>query len=109
MGRGISRPVRRDPVGHAVTGPAQARDGRSDAPGGPVVSRIRRGVEVAGRVAYGALVAYPGETPRRVVFVGSPRYGGPVVMIAEDGPQTFVSDPSRFGEFGPDWVRRFYG
>jgi hypothetical protein len=43
-----------------------------------------------------------------VVFAGpSGNSSGPVVIILR-GQQTFVHDPSRFGTFGPDWIRRFY-
>lgn len=41
-----------------------------------------------------------------VTFSGSV-YGGPVVMVLPSGIQTFVTDPGRFGVFGPEWVRRF--
>jgi hypothetical protein len=29
-------------------------------------------------------------------------------MITQGRNQTFVHDPSRFGSFGADWVRRFF-
>ena len=37
----------------------------------------------------------------------------PVVMITTaasgDETQVFVDDPARFGTFGPEWVRQFFG
>lgn len=70
------------------------------------VQSIRKHRGVAGAVAYEATVTYPGEDARLVTFHGS-AYGGPVVMVA-GGHQTFVTDPGRFGEFGEEWVRRFF-
>lgn len=72
----------------------------------PTLSTIKRTNGVAGQIAYDVTVTYPGETPAPVAFVGSV-YGGPVVMVAY-GRQTFVTDPSRFGTFSPEWVRRFF-
>ncbi len=72
----------------------------------PVIGPIRRTAGVAGQYQLTADVTYPGEDTRTVGFVGS-AYGGPVVMVS-DGFQTFVTDPDRFGAFGPDWVRRFF-
>jgi hypothetical protein len=77
----------------------------------PRVLKISRGQTFAGQRSITATVQYPGEAPSRVEFVGpSASIGGPgpVVMIVR-GRQTRVSDPSRFGDFGPDWVRRFFG
>lgn len=74
----------------------------------PVLGSITRSAGVAGQVAYHVQVTYPGEEPFRTTFVGS-AYGGPVVAIGPGGTQTFVTDPGRFGEFSPRWVRRFYG
>ena len=76
----------------------------------PRVLKISRGKTFAGQRSITAEVQYPGEKPSRVEFVG-PSIGGPgpVVMISRpSGQQTFVTDPSRFGNFGPDWVRRFF-
>lgn len=55
-------------------------------------------------------VTYPGEPTSTVTFVGSARYEvSPVVMVTPENPGgTLVTDPSRFGAFGPEWVRRFY-
>lgn len=72
------------------------------------VRKIVKRNGVAGQVEYVATVEYPGEEPSRVSFVGSV-YGGPVVMVTESGAQMFVTDPSRFGTFGPEWIRRFFG
>ena len=77
---------------------------------GPRVLKISPARTFAGQRSITANVQYPGEAPSRVEFVGpSASIGGagPVVMISR-GHQTFVTDPSRFGDFGPDWVRRFF-
>jgi hypothetical protein len=73
----------------------------------PELGMIKRQNGVAGEVSYSVAVTYPGEETSTVTFVGS-IYGGPVVMVGPQGHQTFVSDPSRFGKFGPDWVRKFF-
>jgi len=87
---------------------ATRKDGRTD--GGPRVLKVSRGKTFAGQRSITAEVQYPDEEPSRVEFVGPSGGGsGPVVMIyGEKRNQTFVSDPSRFGDFGPDWVRRFF-
>lgn len=76
----------------------------------PCHLKISHDKTFAGQRSIAADVQYPDETPSRVEFVGpSASIGGPgpVVMISR-GHQTFVTDPSRFGDFGPDWVRRFF-
>lgn len=73
----------------------------------PTLGPIKRTNGIAAQVAYTVTVSYPGEESSTVTFVGVPM-GGPIVMITESGAQSFVSDPSRFGEFGPEWVRRFF-
>jgi hypothetical protein len=73
---------------------------------GPHVYSIKRQAGIAGQFAIVARVGYPDESPREVAFIGSV-YGGPVVMRT-DTVETFVSDAGRFGEFGIDWVRRFF-
>jgi hypothetical protein len=76
----------------------------------PRILKISRPKTFAGQRSITANVQYLGESPARVEFVGpSASIGGagPVVMITR-GHQTFVHDPSRFGNFGPDWVRRFF-
>lgn len=73
----------------------------------PLLGEIRREVGVAGQISYTVAVTYPGEPASSVQFVSSV-YGGPVAMVTESGMQTFVDDPARFGEFGPEWVRRFF-
>lgn len=75
----------------------------------PAVSDLRRHVGVAGQIAISVLVSYPDEVPYPLTFVGSPSYGGPVVMIDQRGFQCVVTDPSRFGPFGKEWVRKFLG
>jgi hypothetical protein len=72
----------------------------------PELGKIVRTGGIAGQVQYTTDVTYPDEPPRAVSFVGYPA-GGPVVMLSGDS-QTFVTDPGRFGKFGPDWVRRFF-
>lgn len=69
---------------------------------------ITRSKGAAGAIQYTVDVTYEGEPTSRVTFVGS-TYGGPVVMITPSNPKgTFVTEPSRFGEFGAEWVRRFF-
>lgn len=72
----------------------------------PTLSPIRRHRGLAGQFGLQVTVTYPGEDPRVVEFVGS-AYGGPVLMVT-DTDQLFVTDPDRFGAFGPAWVRRFF-
>ena len=71
------------------------------------IGKITKQSGVAGQVSYSVPVTYEDEDTHDVTFVGY-RDGGPVVMILEGGAQTFVTDPGRFGTFGPDWVRRFF-
>lgn len=75
----------------------------------PTLGTIKRTNGVAGQISYTVPVTYPGEPTERLTFVGSV-YGGPVVMVTPgyQTEQTFVTDPNRFGPFGPDWVRRFF-
>ena len=73
----------------------------------PKLGKIKRTNGIAGQVAYSTVVAYDGEPAEMVTFVGS-IYGGAVVMVTERIGQVFVTDPGRFGEFGPEWVRRFF-
>jgi hypothetical protein len=77
---------------------------------GPRVLKIGRDKTFAALRSIAATIQYAGEPAKRVEFVGpNKRIGGsgPVVMIM-GGYQTFVTDPSRFGDFGPAWVRRFF-
>lgn len=73
----------------------------------PHIYYVRKAAGIAGQYAVNARVGYVDEPPRDVTFIGSV-YGGPVVMRSGD-VETFVSDPGRFGAFGTDWVRRFFG
>lgn len=73
----------------------------------PSLGEVRKVSGIAGQVSYSVPVTYPGEVTSTATFVGSV-YGGPVVMVMPSGVQVFVSDPGRFGEFGPGWVRRFF-
>jgi len=75
---------------------------------GPTLGPIGRRRGVAGQVSYTVEVTYPGEEPSCVTFVGS-TYGPPIVMVTPGNPRgQFVRDPERFGEFGEEWVRRFF-
>lgn len=75
----------------------------------PVLSVVTRHAGIAGQVSYSVAVTYDGEDPSVATFVGS-TYGGPVVMVTPGNPAgVFVTDPERFGKFGPEWVRRFFG
>lgn len=74
----------------------------------PTLSRIFKRTGIAGQVTYTVFVTYPGEDASRIEFIGSV-YGGPVVMVTPGNPTgVFVTDPSRHGTFGPEWVRRFF-
>lgn len=72
----------------------------------PHIYFIRRHAGIAGQFSVSARVGYPDEAPRDVEFIGS-TYGGPVVMRTAS-VETFVTEPGRFGEFGVQWVRRFF-
>lgn len=76
------------------------------APEAPHIYFIRETAGIAGQLAVSARVGYPDESPRDVEFIGS-HYGGPVLMLT-GAVETFVTEPGRFGEFGTDWVRRFF-
>jgi hypothetical protein len=75
----------------------------------PTLGKIVRHSGIAGQLAYSVAVSYAGE-PSTVVTFTSSVYGGPVVMITPGNTRgVFVSEPNRFGAFGPEWVRRFFG
>jgi len=75
----------------------------------PTVHNIRRVTGIAGQVSYVVRVQYDGEEEMTTQFVGQlGETGGPVVAINPNGHQMFVTDPARFGAFGPEWVRRFF-
>ena len=78
----------------------------------PTLGNIVRSNGIAGQLSYRVDVTYPGEPCKPVVFVGN-ELGGPIVMITTSSngteAQVFVDDPARFGVFGPEWVRRFFG
>lgn len=75
----------------------------------PRILKISRGKSFADRRVFVVDVQYPGEELMRVEFAGPSRdIVGPVVMVLNGGQQMFVHDPSRFGTFGQDWIRRFY-
>jgi hypothetical protein len=70
------------------------------------IHSVSKHAGIAGQFSVSAEVEYPGEPLSVVTFTGS-IYGGPVVMRT-GGIETFVTDPGRFGDFGTDWVRRFF-
>jgi hypothetical protein len=76
----------------------------------PRILKISPGKSFADRRVFAVVVQYPGEEePMHVEFAGPSRdIEGPVVLVSR-GHQTFVTDPSRFGVFNRDWIRRFYG
>ncbi len=76
----------------------------------PQISTVVRAGHLADMTAYAVNVTYPGENPSRVTFVGMVAEStGPIVMMTPGNPRgIFVTDPSRFGAFGPNWVRRFF-
>lgn len=76
----------------------------------PIVKSIKRRNGIAGQTQFTAVVQYPDESPMTIAFVGypDPTTTGPVVTISPSGHQMFVTDPSRFGPFGEQWVRRFF-
>lgn len=75
---------------------------------------IRKIDGIAGSYAYTARVTYAGidwSETSETTFVGN-IHGtpGPVVVITGDGMQSFVIDPSRFGDkLTPQWIRNYYG
>ncbi|WP_301850435.1 hypothetical protein [Rhodococcus pyridinivorans] len=69
---------------------------------GPIIKKNG----IAGQFSFCVSVTYPGESPQTVEFVG--RAQGETVVMCHGGEQTFVDDPGRFGDFSPEWVRRFY-
>jgi hypothetical protein len=73
----------------------------------PKVTNIKKHAGIAGQFSVTATVQYPDEEAQGIEFVGSV-YGGPVVMVTPGGNQMFVREPGRFGEFGTDWVRKFF-
>lgn len=75
----------------------------------PIVHSARKGSGIAGQVEVTALVGYPDEAPRHVTFVTNVT-GGPVVMVTGVGSM-FVDSVvrDRCGEFGVEWVMRFFG
>lgn len=74
----------------------------------PELSHITFDGTIANSMVYSVKVTYPGEETRRVQFLGSVPGNGPVLLISGD-MQVFIDDPSRFGPFGPEFIRRFYG
>lgn len=74
----------------------------------PTIHQVKKISGIAGQVQFNAAVQYPGEETEYVGFVGQAGESGPVVMILPSGAQVFVTDPGRHGEFGAEWVRRFF-
>lgn len=75
----------------------------------PQIANVRCRVAIADQIGCSVDVTYPGEPTETVIFVGTATGVGPVVMVSPNGTQVFVTDPGRFGTFGPEWVRRFFG
>lgn len=75
----------------------------------PTVELVRKVSAIAGQTQINARVRYPDEEPEIHGFVGMIGEYGPVVAISPSGRQVFVIDPGRFGPFGIEWVKRFYG
>lgn len=74
----------------------------------PTLGKITRTNGVADAISYSVPVTYQGEPTSTVTFVGN-EHGKPIVMITPANPDgVFVTDPERFGSFGPEWVRRFF-
>lgn len=75
------------------------------------VENVKRHPGIAGQFAVSCDVTYEAERSRHHVFVGSV-YGGPVAYTFEtttgDHTSGFVAAPERFGEFGTEWVTRFF-
>lgn len=74
----------------------------------PTILSVRHAGSIASQRSYVATVQHDGEPAESLTFVGPTTGYGPVVMVTGAG-QTFVTDPSRLGPFGPTWVRRFFG
>lgn len=77
---------------------------------GPRVLSVSRGKTFGALRSIVARIQYQDEPAKRVEFVGpSAAIGGPgpVVMVM-GGYQTTVTDPARYGDFGQEWVRRFF-
>lgn len=76
----------------------------------PTLSKITRRNGIAGQVAYTVTATYGDETdpPSPVTFIGDTSGVGPVIMQTPTF-EVFVTDPSRCGKFGPQWVRNFFG
>lgn len=74
----------------------------------PTLGKITKGNGIAGQISYSVPVTYDDEPTSTVTFVGDV-YGGPVVMITPANPKgTWVTNPDRFGKFGPEWVHKFF-
>lgn len=73
---------------------------------GEVSVEILRVKSFADRLLIVAEVKDGGDT-RTIGFSGPTTGSGVVVMISGD-IEVFVSDPSRFGEFGREWVINFF-
>lgn len=102
-GRGDRRNSTMKPIDFVPT-----RDENVGMTSAPTISKITKHNGVAGQVSYSVDVTYPGEAPETIEFVGSV-YGPPVVMVTPGNPRgVFVTQPERFGKFGPEWIRRFF-
>jgi hypothetical protein len=80
------------------------------APPVPTCTRPTREDGVAGQYAYRTVVAYPGEPSRTIRFYANV-YGGPIVMVANGGPQYAISAQvrDRLGDtLTAEWVVAFF-
>jgi hypothetical protein len=74
----------------------------------PELGEIKRQMGVAGQVSYTVPITYADEETDTVTFVGNVG-GGSVFLVTSDDPDgVLVSEPGRHGDFGPEWVRRFF-
>ncbi|GAB4584428.1 hypothetical protein [Nocardia sp. IFM 10818] len=73
----------------------------------PTLGKIRRITGIADQVLYEVPVAYPDEPTKVVSFVRRSPHG-PIFMYLEPFGWCRIEDPNRFGDFGPEWVQRFF-
>lgn len=76
----------------------------------PTLGRITLHTTAFGQYSLSVSVTYPGDRARKVAFVGSECGApGPVLMMLENGFQSFVTDSARYGtKLDRSWVRNFF-